>query len=80
MNIDTNQIMSISDVNQNFSRATKVADKQGTVVIFRNNKPCYMLVNLQDSPYIDLTEDEKISVVAKRVLEKHKHAFEVLAR
>jgi len=80
MNIDTNQIMSISDVNQNFSRATKVADKQGTVVIFRNNKPSYMLVSLQDSPYIDLTEDEKISVVAKRVLEKHKHAFEVLAR
>ena len=80
MYIDTSRLMSVTEVNQNFSRATKVADTKGSVVILKNNKPKYVLVNLNENPYIDLTEDEKIDVIAKRILEKHKHAFEVLSK
>ncbi len=80
MTIDTNQVLSITETNQNFSKAAKIADRQGSVVIFKNNKPRYMIINLQDNPLIDLTDDEKIDVVAKRVLEKHRKAFEELAK
>ena len=80
MLIDTSQVLSITEANQNFSRATRIADREGSVVIFKNNKPRYMLINLQDNPAIDLTDDEKIDVVAKRVLEKHRKAFEELAK
>ena len=72
-------MLSISEANQNFSKATKIADKQGSVVIFKNNKPVYIMLNLQENPVIELTENEKIEVVAKRILEKHRKAFEVLA-
>ena len=80
MTIDTNQVLSITETNQNFSKAARVADKQGSVVVFKNNKPKYMLINLENNPLIDLTDDEKIDVVAKRVLEKHRKAFEELAK
>ena len=70
MTIDTNQVLSITETNQ----------KQGSVVVFKNNKPKYMLINLENNPLIDLTDDEKIDVVAKRVLEKHRKAFEELAK
>ena len=80
MTIDTNQVLSITDTNQNFSKAARIADKQGSVVVFKNNKPKYMLINLENNPLIDLTDDEKIDVVAKRVLEKHRKAFEELAK
>lgn len=80
MMIDTNQILSVSEANQNFSKATRIADKQGNVVIFKNNKPRYLLVNLEENPVLDLTEDEKIDIVAKRVLNKHRKAFEELAK
>lgn len=80
MTIDTKQILSISETNQNFSKATRIADKQGSVVIFKNNRPVYMLVNLEENPMLDLTEDEKIEVVAKRILNKHRKAFEELAK
>lgn len=80
MTIDTKQILSISETNQNFSKATRIADKQGSVVIFKNNRPVYMLVNLEKNPMLDLTEDEKIEVVAKRILNKHRKAFEELAK
>lgn len=80
MVIDTNQVLSITETNQNFSKAARIADRQGSVVVFKNNKPKYMLINLENNPLIDLTDDEKIDVVAKRVLEKHRKAFEKLAK
>ena len=80
MVIDTNQVLSITETNQNFSKAARIADRQGSVVVFKNNKPKYMLINLENNPLIDLTDEEKIDVVAKRVLEKHRKAFEELAK
>lgn len=79
MVINTNQMLSISEANQNFSKATKIADKQGTVVIFKNNKPRYIIMNLQSNPVVDLSDDEKTDIVAKRILERHRKAFEALA-
>ena len=80
MKIDTSQALSISEANQNFSRATRIVDKQGSVVIFKNNKPKYMIVSWEDSQALALTDDEKIDVVAKRILNKHRKAFEELAK
>ena len=80
MTIDTNEVMYLKETNQNFSKAARIADKQGSVVVFKNNKAKYMLINLENNPLIDLTDDEKIDVVAKRVLEKHRKAFEELAK
>jgi antitoxin Phd len=80
MTVDTNQILSVTEANQNFSKATAMATKNGKVVIFKNNKPRYLLVDLQSEPVLDLSDDEKIDIVAKRILEKYKHAFEELAK
>lgn len=80
MTIDTKDIISITSVNQNFSAATKLADKRGRVIIFKNNKPKYMLLNLDQSPVIEMTDDEKIEFVASRILRKHKAAFQELAK
>ena len=80
MTIDTSQVLSITEVNQNFSRATRIVDKQGSVVIFKNNKPKYMIVSWEDSQALALTDDEKIDIVARRVMNKHRKAFEELAK
>ncbi len=80
MTIDTSQVLSITEANQNFSRATRIVDKQGSVVIFKNNKPKYMIVSWEDSQALALTDDEKIDVVSKRILKKYRKAFEELAK
>ncbi|MBS6197998.1 MAG: type II toxin-antitoxin system Phd/YefM family antitoxin [Oscillibacter sp.] len=80
MTIDTKTIVSVTEANQNFSRVTRIAEKNGQVVIFKNNKPKYMLVDLDVSPMIDMTDDEKIDVVAARILKKYKPAFMELAK
>lgn len=80
MMIDTNTVVSASEANQNFSRVTRIADTHGQAVIFKNNKPKYVLVDLESNPYFDMTDDEKIDVVATRILKKYKPAFEELAK
>ena len=64
MMIDTNTILSVSEANQNFSRATRIADAKGKAVIFKNNRPKYLLIDMDNEDYIDLTDDEKLDVYA----------------
>ena len=80
MNINTNQIVSISEANQNFSRVARMVDKNGEVVIFKNNKPKYRLVDIESDTAIEMTDDEKIDFVAARVLKEYRRAFEELAK
>ena len=80
MNINTNQIVSISEANQNFSRVARLAEKNGTIVIFKNNKPKFKLVDLEQDEEIELTDDDKIDLVAARILKKNRKAFEELAK
>ena len=80
MNIDTSQIVSISEANQNFSRVARLAEKNGTIIIFKNNKPKFKLVDLEQDEEIELTDDEKIDLVAARILKKYRRAFEELAK
>ncbi len=80
MILNTNQVISMTEANQNFSKVVKVAEKNGSAVIFKNNKPSYIIVDLSQNALLDLTDDEKIDVVAKRILSKYKEAFEELAK
>ena len=80
MKIDTEGIISITDANQNFSRAAHLADKLGTVIIFKTNTPKYKLVELSSDDEIEMTDDEKIDFVAARVLREYREAFEELAK
>ena len=80
MQINTNTIVSVTEANQNFSRVTRIAERNGQAVIFKNNRPKYMLIDLESSPILELTDDEKIDIVAARILKRFKPAFEELAK
>lgn len=80
MIVDTKQIVSITDANQNFSKATRIADENGIAVVFKNNRPKYKLINLEVEPDLELTDDEKIDVVARRIMQRFKPAFLELAK
>ncbi len=43
MIVDTHAMISITEVNQNFRSAAKLADKKGTLTIMKNNRPAYVL-------------------------------------
>ncbi|MBO5312964.1 MAG: type II toxin-antitoxin system Phd/YefM family antitoxin [Clostridia bacterium] len=80
MKINVEQIVSISEANQNFSKVARMAEKMGEIVIFKNNKPKYKLIDLEQSCEIEMTESEKIDFVARRILDRYRPAFEELAK
>ena len=80
MQINTNTIVSVTEANQNFSRVTRIAEKNGQAVIFKNNRPKYLLIDVDSSPVLELTDDEKIDIVAARILNRFRPAFEELAK
>ena len=80
MQINTNTIVSATEANQNFSRVTRIAEKNGQAVIFKNNRPKYMVIDLENTPFLELTDAEKIDIVAARILKRFKPAFEELAK
>ncbi len=80
MTINTKDIISISEANQNFSKATRIAEMNGQAVIFKNNRPKYILIDLESNPLIEMSDDEKIDFVAARILKKYKPAFLELAK
>ena len=80
MNINTTDIVTATEANQNFSRVAKMAEKKGKVVIFKNNRPKFLLIDMESSPVLELTDDEKIDIVAARILNRFRPAFEELAK
>ena len=80
MNISTETITTMTEANQNFSKVAKVAENNGQAVIFKNNKPKFLLIDVDSNSYFDITDDEKIDVAAKRIMNRFKPAFEELAK
>ena len=80
MTINTNATVTATEANQNFSKVARMAEQKGRVVVFKNNRPKLLVIDLDTEPQIEMTEDEKLDFVAARILREHKAAFEELAK
>lgn len=47
MIVDTKNLISITEANQNFSRVARLVDEHGSAVILKNNVPRYLITDLQ---------------------------------
>ena len=80
MTFDTDMIVTATEANQNFSKVARMAESKGRVVVFKNNRPKLLVIDLDTEPQIEMSEDEKLEFVAARILKEHKAAFEELAK
>ena len=49
MNVNTENLVSITEANQNFSRIARMVDEKGSVVILKNNSPRYLLIEFNQA-------------------------------
>lgn len=80
MNINTETITTMTEANQNFSKVARLAENNGQAIIFKNNKPKFLLIDVDSNSYFDITDDEKIDIAAKRIMNRFKPAFKELAK
>lgn len=77
MNLDTQMMVPISEADKDFSHIMHLVEIHGRVVILKNNKPKYLLIDLeQETLFYDLTDGEKLEIASKRILKQYKPAFE----
>ncbi|KKI51909.1 type II toxin-antitoxin system Phd/YefM family antitoxin [Christensenella hongkongensis] len=80
MNVNTNNLVSISEANQNFSRVARMVDENGAAVILKNNAPKYVLMEISQFQKEETASTEDVEKIGRRILEKNRHAFEELAK
>jgi len=80
MNINIENLVSISEANQNFSRVARLVDEKGTAIILKNNAPRYILLDYSLFRQNTVADDVDVDAAASRILAKHIKAFEELAK
>ena len=78
MKIDTKNLVSITDANQNFSKIAKKVEHDGEVVILKNNEPKFVLSKFNETGKVD--EIQMLTIIANLILTEHIDAFKELAK
>ena len=80
MTINIDNLVSISEANQNFSRVARLVDEKGTAIILKNNAPRYVLLDYSLFRQDNIADNADVDEIASRILIKHIKAFEELAK
>lgn len=72
MLIDSNQMVSMTEANQNFSKVVRQAEDNGCVVIMKNNKPKFVLIDVEAMHPALSMSDERIDRAAKKEISRAK--------
>lgn len=80
MTIDTNNLVSITEANQNFSKVARLVDEKGAAVILKNNVPRYILMEFSEAEKMQVAADEDVEAISKRLIAKYADAYKELAK
>ncbi len=80
MTVNTDNLVSITEANQNFSRVARMVDESGSVIILKNNVPRYLLVEFNAAEQEQIAKEDDVREISKRIIAKNKAAYEVLAK
>ena len=80
MVINTDNVVSITEANQNFSRVARLVDENGAVVILKNNTPRYVLIEFSQLEREQQAADEDVLAISSRLMAKNEEALKKLTK
>jgi len=80
MNINTENLVSITETNQNFSRVARLVDRTGAAVVLKNNVPRYVIFDFNQLKEEEAASTSEALVSARKLIKKHLPAFKELAK
>ena len=78
--INTDNLVSITEANRNFSQVARMVDETGSVVILKNNVPRYLLVEFTQAEREQEASDDDVLRISKKLIAKNRIAYEELAK
>lgn len=79
MTINTKNIVSITEANQNFSKVVRLVDENGAAVILKNNVPRYLFLEFSQAEQEQSTDKESLQAISQRLITKNRKAFRDMA-
>ena len=80
MMVNTNNLVSLTEANRNFSKVARMVDERGSAIILKNNAPRYLVIDFSKVEEEQEVDDEDIVQISKRLISKNREAYEVLAK
>ena len=80
MNINIENLVSISEANQNFSKVARLVDESGMAVIMKNNKPRYMVLRFQEYDEYQMARHKLLADVTDNIITENIDALRELAK
>ena len=80
ISVSTSNPVSVLEACEDFSKAARLADKQGAVIIQQNDAPRYLLMDYRLVHQNTVADDADVDAAAGAILKKHIRAFEALAK
>lgn len=80
MTVNTSNLVSITEANQNFSKVARLVDEHGTAIILKNNVPRYIIMEFSEAEKVQTAPDEDVEAVSKRLIAKNLEAYKELAK
>jgi len=80
MTINTDNLVSITETNQNFSRVARMVDKTGAAIVLKNNVPRYVILDFNQLQNEEIASTDEALVSARKLLKEHLPAFKELAK
>ena len=72
MKLRIEQLVSLKEANQNFSRVARKVDEEGYVLLLRNNKPAYLVFAYDEDDIV--ADDSSLLDALHRLIERKKSA------
>ncbi len=63
-------MISVTEANQNFSKAAKVIDEHGTAVILKNNVPRYLVIDFSKAEEEKVASNENVFTISERLINR----------
>ena len=80
MLINTSDLISLTEANQNFSKVARTVDEKGSAIILKNNKPQYIVIDFKKLQQMGISVNKTLESVASEILHDNLEAFKELAR
>lgn len=80
MMVNTNNLVSITEANQNFSKVARLVDERGSAVILKNNVPRYLVIEFNQAEKMQDADDEDVMAISAKLMKKNREAYGMLAK
>ena len=80
MMINTDNLVSITEANQNFSKVARLVDQYGSAVIMKNNAPRYIIYEFNQADTLQASADDDVLASSMKLMRRNAYVYEELAK